>query len=287
MSEKVMVAVDNRGIGEAVTAWLADRGTPPSDRLEVEIVTVAELGWMPAGTAEVGYRNAYEQALWEAEKSVRSVIPGVSVTNTMLWGIPSEQLVEASSRADLLLLGSDKTGVISGFVSGTVPLKVAAHSECPTVVVPSGWRPGARRVVVGVALELSDDAVLEFAAREAGRLHSALQIVHALPLPRALLASDLIAPATQDEVRELRQRKLTMMVDEVSARYPDLAVVGTIPAGDAATALVDEAADARLVVVGTHSRGMLRRLALGSVSHDLLLNTRCPIAVVRNVETRR
>jgi nucleotide-binding universal stress UspA family protein len=34
------------------------------------------------------------------------------------------------------------------------------------------------------------------------------------------------------------------------------------------------------VVVGTHGRGAVSRVVLGSVGHDLLLDTSCPVAVV-------
>ena len=287
MSEKLMVAVDNRGIGESVTAWLAERGRTASGPPDVEIITVGELGWVPAGTAEVGYRNAYEQAMSDAEKTVRAAIPEAGVTGTMVWGTAVEQLVHASQRAGLLVLGSDKTGAIAGFVSGTVPLRVVAHSECPVVVVPSGWTPGGHGVVVGVALEPSDDDVLEFAAAEAERSRVALRIIHALPIPQALLASDLIAPVTQDEVREFAERELALVIAELVARHPKLTVTSSTPADRAALALVDEGAAASLVVVGTHGRGVLRRLVLGSVSHDLLLNAPCPVAVVRNERTHR
>jgi nucleotide-binding universal stress UspA family protein len=277
-----MVAVDNRGVADPVVSWLAEHASTALMPPDVEIVTVAELGWIPAGTSEVGYRNAYEEALERAVEAVRSALPGAAVSGTMVWGIPVEQMVYASGRADLLVLGSDKTGTVRGFISGTVPLRIVAHSACPVVVVPSGWEPGPRGIVVGVALEPSDDIVLDFAASEAERSRSALRIVHALPFPQALLASDLIAPVTQDEVRDFAEREIAIVIGEMSARYPQLAIATSIPDGGAAAALVDEGAGASMVVVGTHGRGLLRRLALGSVSHDLLLNRPCPVAVVRN-----
>lgn len=284
MSEKVMVAVDNRGISESVLDWLTDRGKGASDasEIEIEIVTVAELGWLPAGSPEVDYRNSYEQALWSARRAVASALPDAAVTSTMEWGIPVEELVTASSRADLLVLGSDKTGVIAGFISGTVPLRVSAHSACTVVVVPSGWRAGKRDVVVGVSLDASDDAVIEFAARQAQRSGGSLRIVHALPLPQSLLSYDAIAPVTVDEIRDPVIRILDVLRTELTTRFPDVEVTATSVLGRAARALTDEARDSGIVVVGTHGRGVLRRLVLGSVSHDLLLNSRCPVAIVHN-----
>jgi nucleotide-binding universal stress UspA family protein len=282
--EKLVVAVDIPGISASVTAWLAVRGELTDGELEVELVTVADLGWIPAGTAEVDYRNGFEQALLVAEEAVRVALPGAPVKGTMMWGAPVDLLVDASSRADLLVLGAQKTGPVIGYVSGTVPLRVIARSECPVVVIPSDWAPEPRAVVVvvGVALAPSDDPVLEFAVREAERAGSNLRIVHAVPLPRTLLASDLLLPAAQDELRESAEHALGFVVDELAARFPYLTISSDIPQQRAEWALIDEGRDAGLVVVGTRGRGLLRRLVVGSVSHGLLLHAPCPVAVVRN-----
>jgi len=287
MSEKVVIAVDDRGISGSVVAWLVERENAVGGGLDVELLTVAEMGWIPAGAAEVDYRNAYEQALWQAGESVTAATHGAVVSHTMVWGTPVEQLVEASSRADLLVLGSQKTPAVTGFLSGTVPLRVVAHSACPTVVVPAGWEPGAREVVVGAALEPSDEAVFEFAAEEAERSQSAMRIVHALPFTETVFASELIAPESLDDVRDIEERALRVAVDEFAARHPRLKVSMAAPQVGAARALADEGRDASLVVVGTHGRGLLRRLALGSVSHELLLRAPCPVAVVRNGKAAR
>jgi nucleotide-binding universal stress UspA family protein len=282
-----MVAVDNRGISSAVIAWLTERGSYAAEDFAVEIITVAEVGWIPAGTAEVDYRNAYEQALWSTKAAVSAALPQASILTTMVWGAPAELLVDASARADILVLGSDKTGTITGFVSGTLPLRISAHSRCPVVVVPSGWTPGPRCVLVGLSLEPSDDAVVEFAAIEADRARSELRLVHALPIPTGLLASDILAPVTYSEIRDSADRLMRAAAVRIRARYPDLPVTFATVDGSAARALAVEGANAHLVVVGTHGRGALRRLALGSVGHDLLLNSSCPVAVIRNRELGR
>jgi nucleotide-binding universal stress UspA family protein len=57
-------------------------------------------------------------------------------------------------------------------------------------------------------------------------------------------------------------------------------VTGQLVQGAAAPALVAAAATAALLVVGTHGRGAVAGLILGSVSHDVLLNMPCPVIVI-------
>jgi len=279
MADRVVVAVDNRAASESVLHWLHTRWTRAGD-FDVEVVAVADLGWVPVGSSDVGYRSGYESALEESGAAIRDRLPGASVETTVLWGLPPDVLVDVSKRADLLVLGSDKTGFFQGLVSGTLPLRVAAHSHCPVVVVPAGWSPGEPRVVVGVALDATDAAPIEIAAREAERSGGGLRLLHAVTLPQSLLVEDLITTETYDEVAEARTRMLALAVEEVRARHPGLEVSTALPRGRAVVALVDEARDGALVVVGTHRRRALARLILGSVSHDVLLNAPCPIIVV-------
>ena len=52
--------------------------------------------------------------------------------------------------------------------------------------------------------------------------------------------------------------------------------------GDFTGALVHESPGAELLVVGSHGRGTVGGIVLGSVSRALLHRAHCPVAVVRN-----
>ena len=50
--------------------------------------------------------------------------------------------------------------------------------------------------------------------------------------------------------------------------------------GRAAEAILSHAGDAQLIVVGTHGKGLVRRMLLGSVSRQVLNDADRPVAVV-------
>jgi len=67
-----------------------------------------------------------------------------------------------------------------------------------------------------------------------------------------------------------------------SGKYPDVTVTRRVVHAHPVTALVDSAAGAQMVVVGSRGHGAVRSLLLGSVSHGLLHLAQCPVAVVRH-----
>ena len=50
--------------------------------------------------------------------------------------------------------------------------------------------------------------------------------------------------------------------------------------GRPAEAILDNAGDAQMIVVGTHGKGLVRRVLLGSVSRRVLNDADRPVAVV-------
>ena len=65
-------------------------------------------------------------------------------------------------------------------------------------------------------------------------------------------------------------------------KYPDLVVHQELETDtEPAKALVDAAAKARLLVIGSRGRGGFSRLVLGSTAHAVLLNVPCPTIVTR------
>jgi nucleotide-binding universal stress UspA family protein len=284
MTENVIVAVDGGPASVAALDWaiarLVDRssGGSSAQPIELELTTVVELGWSPHDIA-VSFQPVYERALAAAARHVEQRVPGCRRTTYIRHGVPADELIRASASADLLVIGSNKTGLLTGAVYGTLPLRLAAHAHCPVVVVPATWQPRSGPVVVGFDTDRAGTHALDWAADEAVRLGRGLRIVHSWSIPMAV-ASELGAAAPYEALRAAHAEALATVAQRVRDVRPGLDVVETLQTGPAAVALVDASGAAELLVVGAHGRGTVGSLILGSVSHDVLLNLPCPIAVI-------
>lgn len=277
MVERVIVAVDGGPASRAALDWALDRArTVP---LRLELTTVVELGWSPVGAPDDDFQPAYERALADAARYVEQSFPELKATSIVRRGVPVDELVRASAEADLIVIGTNKTGVLVGAVHGTLPLRLAAHALCTVAVVPADWAAGGNSVVVGIEDDVAMDAPLAVAAAEAELRAVPLKLVHAWSIP-ATLGVDFGASVPFNALIEAHDEILARALDRVRSTHATLASSTVLMQGAAAPALVEVARSAAVLVVGTHGRGAMAGLILGSVSHDVLLNMPCPVLVV-------
>ena len=141
------------------------------------------------------------------------------------------------------------------------------------------------KIVVGVdGSDASKDA-LHWAVEEAGLRRAEVVAVHAweAPPPVAELgpapAFDFVALAPQ--LQESAESLVRSVVAEVVGDNSDVKVEAVAPEGPVATVLIDAAADADLLVVGSRGRGGFVALVLGSVSQQVATHAPCPVLIHR------
>lgn len=278
------------GVDGSESAWQATRWAAREAALrKLPLHVVYALGWPsePYSAWNPGYgsdslRRAEEHGrslVAEAARIATEVAPGVEVEQRVVTGFPIPRLTELSRDAGLLVLGSRGRGGVAGLLTGSVTVALAAHSACPLVVVREGTDRTDGPVVVGVDGSPLSEAAVAFAFDAAALRGAPLLAVHAWN--DVYLAPEVAIAFDWDAVAEEERALLSERLAGWGAKYPDVPVQRLVVADFPARTLVEQSAKAQLVVVGSHGRGGLTGLVLGSVSQALLHRAECPVAVVR------
>jgi len=229
--------------------------------------------------------NAFQSAELEAEaRRVLSARVGELVDPE---GGECEILIEYGTEHSAIIQAAERTGaglIVVGHGSherrlSGISERVVRHAHCPVLVA----RP-SRKGCVLAATDFSDPAApaVDAAASEAKRRGRDLSIIHAFDIVRFSIAADTtqsgrISTDVCDRIQKELQQRMDSCAREVSAKS------GLVVRGAADTTILDatEHLPADLVVVGTHGRTGLSRLALGSVAEAVVRGANCSVLVVR------
>jgi nucleotide-binding universal stress UspA family protein len=207
---------------------------------------------------------------------VREALPGLSVDAWAVSGDPAGVLIDASRRADLLVVGRNGGGVES-LVSA-----VAGHAHCPVIVVTPDEGVPRGPVLAAVDASAMAESVLEYAFDEAARRGVRLQAVHVWSgVPQTAIGTvDEFAYHTGAAGADA-DRLLAEALAGWADRYPDVAVE-RMPVPDASVerAIAALSVDASLLVIGARSHDRYSGLLLGSVTRAVLSLAGCPVMVV-------
>lgn len=277
----IAVGVDGSVAARSALLWAADECRIRRRTLLIvhapDANEVLMMAGHHSGPAFRSLDDVGEHVLRDHASAASARQPSVLVTTQLSRRPPGETLIGLSGDADLLVVGSSgHGGAAVANVLGSVSDRVAAHAHCPVTVVPVR-RPGRTspaRVVVGVSPTVSGRLALEFALEEA-RLRGAT-LVALSALRDQHLGS---GPGHIPDDRALRTGAVLFdELESVGAAYPDVTVEPTLADAEPASALLDAARDAQLVVVGCHHTDDRWSTRLGPVPS--VIAHQCPCAVV-------
>ncbi|MEV1178324.1 universal stress protein [Nonomuraea sp. NPDC049784] len=278
----IIVGVDGSVAARAAVEWAA--GDAFRMRVPLRIVHAVDrspyqIGKYPNAALPDVLLGEGHRILREAQALVRERRPTVEVETRDIEGTPAEVLREQAEDATEIVVGSRGLGGFAGALLGSVSMHVAGHVHCPVVVVRGEHRPTYGQVVVGVDDSLECEPALAYAFEQAKLRGSALRVVHAWQLPVHAFAPE--ASYDMDEVRTAQHQVVRDRMATFSQDYPQVKLVEDVQSADPVNALTDASERADLLVVGSHGRGALGSMLLGSVSRGILHHARCPVAVVR------
>lgn len=236
-------------------------------------------GGSPEAVADL--RAHAEDVVAQAQAYARQRDPNVAVSGDAVLGPAAPVLIEASSAAAMVVLGSRGRGGFAALLLGSVAVQVAAHASGP-VVIARGTERDTGPVVVGVDGWPTSAQAIAFAAQEAAFRDATLVAVHAWTSPVSAGPGDML-PLVYDteQVTAEETRVLAESVAGLADRHPDLRVEQQVVREPSTKALVERSRQAQLVVVGSRGRGGFAGLLLGSVSQALIHHADCPVIVVR------
>lgn len=277
----IVVGVDGSRAGLEAVSWAVKEATVRGVPLRIvhAMPRWAYETQRNAPYAGVGLwmREGAEAVLVEAVQRARREEPDVVLDSELLPGDPRPALLKAALGAELLVVGNHGLGGFRGLLLGSVALGVIGHTTCPVVVVREVPVPPRGKIVVGVDGQEGGGAAIAVAFAEAALRGAEL---HAVQAWNALIPVGGLDPTPSAELGMAERRLLAEALAGWSERFPDVNVTAHVEAGHPVEVLRRASTDADLLVVGSHGRGDVSGLILGSVSHALLHHAECPLAVV-------
>lgn len=158
------------------------------------------------------------------------------------------------------------------------------------------------RIVVGVDGSSESIRALRLAVEEGQLRNADVEAVYVFEPPRASLSEELIArpygvsvamgsispdapahhpPTKNEEAHDRAMAHLRQLVTEgladMAAPAPELSVIA---ADHPAEGLIGESRTADLLVIGTRGLGGFSGMLLGSVAHQIIQHTKCPMLII-------
>lgn len=202
-------------------------------------------------------------------------------------GEDCELLIEYGTEHAAILRAAERVGaglIVVGPGSDTQRLtsiseRVVRYAHCTVLIARP---PSEGCVLAATDFSIPATPAVDAAASAASRRDKDLVILHSIDIVRFVILPDASMPELppvdlQNDVRQALQERLDAAVREFGAKS------GILARGPAETAILDAMASlpASLIVMGTHGRSGLSRLALGSVAEAVVRGATCSVLVVR------
>lgn len=207
----------------------------------------------------------------EVAASLRGRVPASAVDAMVVSTGGTVDVLEAVVReidAALLVLGGKHHSRLGRWLGGSTVQQVVRRLTVP-LLVTAGEMRAHPRVMVAVDPSYAAVPTAQQAVAFARLLGSPLRALHVIDPPPA------IAELPRDWSREIIER-------DVWPGIPLVAQGKVMREGDPFETIVAEAAawGADIIVVGSHGKGWVDRLLIGSVTENLLNNLPCAVLVV-------
>jgi nucleotide-binding universal stress UspA family protein len=288
MSGRIVVGIDGSPQSGNALDWAVARARLGGEQLELvnaySITPEVDFyGYHGVASQEADWFIEFSKQVLDAAASrVRAMAPDLTCTSTSKLDHPAHALAAASANAEAVVVGRRGLGGAASVLLGSVSNRLTIQAKCPVVVIGDSPFPTTGPIVVGVDGSEFGTQALRYAVAEANLRKASVRAVVAYDVPRSAVRADPeLATRMRAGLEGEAAETITQALNEVQATVaPAVAVDQIAVEGRPAEAILDHAEDAQLIVVGTHGKGLVRRILLGSVSRQLLHDADRPVAVV-------
>ncbi|MGZ4528238.1 MAG: universal stress protein [Mycobacterium sp.] len=284
----IVVAVDGSPASNAAAIWAAREAAMRKIPLTVvHAVTTPTATWPPVPYPEslaVRLEDEGKKAIMHAIKIAEEALPAdrkVAINRELVYSSPAPALIKLSDEAEMIVVGTAGRGLLATGVLGSVSATVVRHAHCPVAVVhgdvPDLPDTHNAPVLLGIDGSPASELATAIAFDEASRRGVDLMALHAW--------SDIeISELPESDWSSLEAEAHRNLAENLAGwqeRYPDVTVHRLVVRDRPARQLAEKSQTAQLLVVGSHGRGGLAGMLLGSVSNAVLHSVRIPVIVAR------
>jgi nucleotide-binding universal stress UspA family protein len=288
--QSVVVGVDGSAGSFDALLWAAHHARRVKSPLKVVTVSEIPAVYTAAGVPAMPLGSTFEDLVAQAMDvnnramdDARAFDLGITVTGAALVGTPVTNLVDATPAGDVLVVAATSHPGHVTELLGSVATGVIHRAHGPVVVVhgPVAHDAPLHRIVVGVDGFEGSMTALMWACELSIQCGAPVEAVHAWEYPYRTKDAVFGSPQAdmQRDATALAESVLAGLREEHRERIADTHVVE----GLTADVLIDGSKDGDLLVVGSHGRGGVRSLLLGSVSRNVVHHAACPVAVIPTV----
>ncbi len=215
-------------------------------------------------------------------------------------GDVAEEIINAGSEADLIVMMTHGRGAAGRVIFGSMADRVVRHGSTPTLLVRVGELTRNPKVPDRVVCALDGSMIAERGLSAAIRLASALQLplhlVRSVGLQDVKTAlrdtnTDWLAPSDMhpdlydQTLNEVREAAISYLKEKEEAIKPEWSQVTTeIVEGSVPFTLMWAVDVDDILVITTRGQGGYKRWSLGSVAEKLVREAPCPVFLERGPE---
>ncbi|MFY9608104.1 MAG: universal stress protein [Blastocatellia bacterium] len=289
---KVLLAIDSSEFSEPVISEVASRPWP-ADSI-VFVLTVIDLF---ALTYSLGYLKPFIKNENDAARAlVQSVADrlasrGIETVTQVVEAHPSICIVEQAANwdADFIFVGSHGHSGVTRFFLGSIAKGVLRNATCSVVIVRRAEKQApanGKRVLLATDGSAHSEAAARSVSERPWPEHTEFKVVSVVDPMIPVMDPWYAAGEVIDRIRNQNRKESEEAVASAHTIVTGAGLTATtsVLSGNPKRRIIECAKewDADLIVIGSHGRRGLNRLAIGSVSEAVAMNAQCSVEVIRS-----